>query len=132
MFFLAYFCKDGVSSYELREYHVLSCLPALISLYYNKYGIYVVIGMFYGEITNPIQQSCLLLKYNKKCQNLVKQALYYNNIFFIVNRLVVSPYINYLLLRNIDDHVYFYFLSMFAFLYIISFCWSVQLYFNQL
>lgn len=134
LFGVAYFVRDMAVSYALQEYHfilhhVLTLIPSLLSLSINQYGNYIVLGMFYGEITNPIQQLCFTLNLHQyDYSQFTKVGLNINNIFFIINRTFIAPYIHIKTMYYIDSYlITFLFCILFILLYIMSLIWSIKL-----
>ena len=132
IFYLTYFFKDIYNSYILKEYHfiyhhLISMFPGLVSLYYNKYGSFIVIGLFNAEITNPLQQLGLLIKFTNSEIN-VNPLFVFNNCFFIINRTFITPIIYYKLLRDLTDfNLLILFIINAVLLYTLSLYWSINL-----
>lgn len=131
-FYLTYFLQDIYRSYKLKEYHfiihhLISIMPGIMSLYYHKYGNYVIIGLFNAELTNPFQQLCLLIKFADNLDIPIKKLFLFNNIFFVFNRTFITPVVYYNFIRNMDNNLIFPCSIIALLLYIMSFYWSVNL-----
>ena len=138
IFYLTYFLRDIFNSYKLEEYnfifhHIISMFPGLLSLYYNKYGSFIVIGLFNAEITNPIQQLCLIIKFTKNIKININTLFTLNNCFFIMNRTIVTPIIYYKLLCNINNkNLEIIFIINALLIYIMSLYWSINLFLKKI
>ena len=127
-FSLSYFLVDLWYSYFLRNYdflvhHLCAIIPILSSLYLGNSANLIIIGIFFGEIINPIQTLAWLLnQHNIKISGVL--FLVYN-ILYLLLRLIISPFIVHEIYKYLNySWVSGIFLVNYICLYMVTIYWS--------
>ncbi len=127
-FSLSYFLVDlwysfYLDNYDYMVHHICAIVPIISSLYLGYSANLIIIGLFFGEATNPIQTLAWILHQHDIKISQPLFLLY--NISYLLLRLIISPFIVYGIYKYLESSlVSKIFLLNYQLLYLVTLYWT--------